>query len=111
MLHHIKNAPRDTKWRKKPLRRQERQGSSGFVLLGALGVLAVFSCSVLQTLSAIANMSLIMEKEVRGKIGDSVQESGSYVCDNCGHYQYFDKGDQFEDCQTCNESDITWELE
>lgn len=56
-------------------------------------------------------MSLIMEKDVRGKIGDSVQESGSYVCDNCGHYQYFEKGDQFEDCQTCNESDITWELE
>lgn len=56
-------------------------------------------------------MRLSMEKIVRGKIGGRVEESGSYVCDNCGHYQYFEKGEEFEDCQTCNETDITWELE
>jgi hypothetical protein len=52
-----------------------------------------------------------MEKIVRGKVGDTVPEGGSYVCDNCGHYQYFEKGDEFLDCQVCNEADIVWELE
>jgi hypothetical protein len=45
------------------------------------------------------------------KIGEIVRESGSYVCDNCGHYQYFEKGDEFEDCHSCYEPDITWEEE
>jgi hypothetical protein len=52
-----------------------------------------------------------MEKIVRGKVGDTVPEGGNYVCDNCGHYQYFERGDEFLDCQVCNEADIVWELE
>ncbi len=59
----------------------------------------------------VAKMRFSMEKVVKGRIGGRVEESGSYVCDNCGHYQFFDKGEEFEDCQTCNEADITWELE
>ena len=52
-----------------------------------------------------------MAKEESGKIGQRVDESGNYVCDNCGHYQYFEKGDEFEDCHSCYEPDITWEEE
>jgi Zinc-ribbon containing domain len=52
-----------------------------------------------------------MEKQEKGKIGEIVQISGNYVCDNCGHYQAFDKGDEFEDCESCYEPEITWELE
>jgi hypothetical protein len=52
-----------------------------------------------------------MSKEVKAKIGDTVEETGNYICDNCGHYQVFDKGDEFEECQSCYEPDITWELE
>ena len=57
---------------------------------------------------------LIMEKdrkEKKGKIGEPVKESGSYVCDNCGHYQFFERGDEFEDCTSCGEEDIHWEEE
>jgi hypothetical protein len=52
-----------------------------------------------------------MAKVVTGKIGDKVVESGNYICMNCGHYQYFDANDEFEDCTTCGEPDIVWELE
>ena len=52
-----------------------------------------------------------MAKEVKGKIGQKVEESGNYICDNCGHYQYFEKYDDFEDCQSCFETEITWELD
>jgi rubrerythrin len=52
-----------------------------------------------------------MSKIVTGKIGDKVVESGNYICLNCGHYQYFDANDEFEDCTTCGEPDIVWELE
>jgi len=52
-----------------------------------------------------------MAKVVTGKIGDKVVESGNYICLNCGHYQYFDANDEFEDCTTCGEPDIVWELE
>lgn len=52
-----------------------------------------------------------MAKVVSGKIGDTVVESGNYICQNCGHYQYFEANDNFEDCQSCYEPDITWELE
>ncbi len=52
-----------------------------------------------------------MAKEVKGKIGEKVEESGNYVCDNCGHYQYFEKGDEFEECTNCGESEMLWELE
>ena len=52
-----------------------------------------------------------MAKAVTGKIGDKVVESGNYICMNCGHYQYFDVNDDFEDCTSCGEPDIVWELE
>lgn len=52
-----------------------------------------------------------MAKEEKGKIGEEVQVTGNYVCDNCGHYQYFELGDEFEDCQSCYEPEIIWELE
>jgi hypothetical protein len=45
------------------------------------------------------------------KIGQKVQDTAQYICDNCGHYQYFEKGDEFEDCHSCYEPDITWEEE
>lgn len=48
------------------------------------------------------------KEEPSGKIGEIVKESGNYVCENCGHYQYFDKGDEFEDCHSCYEPDTTW---
>ena len=51
------------------------------------------------------------EKDKKAKIGEAVKESGSYVCDNCGHYQFFEKGDEFEDCTSCGEEDIRWEEE
>lgn len=51
------------------------------------------------------------DKEVKAKIGDTVEETGNYICDNCGHYQIFDKGDEFEECSSCYEPDITWEME
>ena len=50
-------------------------------------------------------------REAKGKIGEKIVVSGNYCCDNCGHYQYFERGDEFEDCNSCGESDITWELE
>jgi hypothetical protein len=52
-----------------------------------------------------------MEQEVKGKVGEEVKATGVYVCDNCGHYQVFEKHDEFEDCQACYEPDITWEPE
>jgi hypothetical protein len=52
-----------------------------------------------------------MAKEGKGKIGEKVEFSGNYVCDNCGHFQYFEKMDEFEDCTSCYETEITWELE
>ena len=52
-----------------------------------------------------------MARDIKGKIGEKVKVSGNYVCDNCGHYQYFEVPDEFEDCQSCYEPDITWELE
>jgi len=52
-----------------------------------------------------------MEKDKTGKVGDLVLETGSYVCDNCGHYQFFEKREQFEDCTSCGEEDIHWEEE
>jgi len=51
------------------------------------------------------------EKEVKGKIGEQVKATGIYVCDNCGHYQVFEKHDEFEECTSCYEPDITWEPE
>jgi hypothetical protein len=50
-------------------------------------------------------------KTVQGKIGDTVRETGNYICDNCGHYQVFEEHDEFTDCTSCWEPDITWELE
>lgn len=52
-----------------------------------------------------------MSKEVKGKIGEKVEETGNYICDNCGHYQTFDRFDEFTECQSCYEPEITWELE
>ena len=52
-----------------------------------------------------------MAEDNKTKIGEKVQDTGQYVCDNCGHYQYFEKGDEFEDCHSCYEPDITWEEE
>ena len=52
-----------------------------------------------------------MAKQLKARIGEIVEDSGNYVCDNCGHYQYFEKTDEFEDCQSCWEPDITWEVE
>lgn len=52
-----------------------------------------------------------MEEVIKGRIGDTVEVSGNYVCDNCGHYQYFEKSDLFEDCTSCGEEEIWWELE
>ena len=52
-----------------------------------------------------------MEKDNKTNIGEKVRETGHYVCDNCGHYQYFEKGDEFEECHSCYEPDITWEEE
>lgn len=55
--------------------------------------------------------SAVMSKEVKGKIGEKVEETGNYICDNCGHYQTFDRFDEFTECQSCYEPEITWELE
>ena len=52
-----------------------------------------------------------MAQNTTGKIGEKVKESGNYVCDNCGNYQYFEKPDEFEECRSCYEPDIVWELE
>ncbi len=52
-----------------------------------------------------------MAKVVQGHIGDPVHETGNYICDNCGHYQVFEEHDEFTDCTSCWEPDITWELE
>jgi len=52
-----------------------------------------------------------MEKEKKGKIGETVEISGNYICEGCGHYQFFEMGDEFEDCQSCYEPEIVWELE
>ena len=52
-----------------------------------------------------------MAKTVTGKVGDKVVESGNYICLNCGHYQFFEIHDDFEDCTSCGEPDIVWELE
>lgn len=62
--------------------------------------------------SKILGRGRFMAKEAKkGKIGEKVEVSGNYVCDNCGHYQYFEKGDDFEDCQSCFETEIGWELD
>lgn len=48
---------------------------------------------------------------VVGHPGEKVEKSGNYICGNCGHYQYFFQGDEFEACHLCGEEDIEWELE
>jgi hypothetical protein len=35
------------------------------------------------------------------KIGDTVVQSGNYVCVPCGFVQYFDAGEQFTTCIAC----------
>jgi hypothetical protein len=35
------------------------------------------------------------------KIGDSVPESGSYLCVPCGYVQYFEAGKLFTTCDAC----------
>jgi hypothetical protein len=52
-----------------------------------------------------------MADDQRTKVGQKVRDTANYICDNCGHYQYFEKGDEFEDCRSCYEPDITWEEE
>jgi hypothetical protein len=59
----------------------------------------------------ILTIGMEKPKAVQGKIGDPVRESGNYICDNCGHYQVFEEHDDFTDCTSCWEPDITWELE
>ena len=46
-----------------------------------------------------------------GHVGDKVEKEGNYICSNCGNYQYFGLGDEFEACYMCGEEDIEWEFE
>jgi len=62
-------------------------------------------------MSVLAAETFLMQEEKKGKIGDVIEASGNYICQGCGHFQFFEIGDEFEDCQSCYEPDIVWELE
>lgn len=54
-----------------------------------------------------------MQKRQIWRIGDLVPEGGFYVCTNCGNRQYFEKDDEFTDCDSCLGGDelVQWILE
>ncbi len=52
-----------------------------------------------------------MAEPVVGTVGETCKQAGDYICGNCGHYKYYDEGDEFEACPMCGEEDIEWELE